>query len=563
MALSISGLASGFDWKTVVDQLTEVERAPQSRLRQEQTTLQERNNVFGSIKTQLGVLQNRIKALKDGSLFESRSVNVSNSSLGSAEVTGGTPLGSTAFTISQIATAARLNGASNIGLKLNATDDVSGLSLSAAAFRTPVTAGTFTVNGKQVSVETTDTLQGVFDKISAATGGMVMASYSNSSDRIELSGGSEIVLGSATDTSNFLEVARLGNNGTGTVQSSSMLGGIRTSQNLNTGNFVTPLGATGEFKVNGVSITFDAATDSLTNVLDRINNSTAGVSATYDSVNDQVILTNRSTGNIGVSVADVTGSFAAATGLGSGTLQHGKSLLYSVNGGGTITSLSNTITEATSGIAGLSVTALAEGTFSVGVSVDSAKIKTSLSDFVTEYNKTQALINTNTVSTTDAKGKVTAGPLSADSEANSMNSELRRLMNGEIAGLTGSILRFENLGFASNGNDDSIISNDPAKLDAAVASKLSSLKDFFANSTSGFATTFDKFLEKTIGEGGTLSTRQINLTAQSKNIDFSIAAMERMVLANKERLTRSFVAMETAQSNINQQLAYLQKTFGP
>jgi flagellar hook-associated protein 2 len=562
MGLSISGLASGFDWKSVVDQLTEVERAPESRLRSEQTTIQQRNNVYGSIKTQLGILQNRIKALKAGSLFENRAVSVSNSALGAATTSAGTPLGSYAFTVTQLATAAVLKGSSDIGSKLSATDDVSTLALSNAAFRTPVTAGTFMVNGKQITVAAADTLQDVFYKISAATGGSVTAAYDSSTDRIGLSGASEIVLGSAYDTSNFLQAAKLANNGTGTVESSGSLGAIRVSRELNAANFATPLSAAGEFKINGVSIVFNSATDSLTNVLDRINSSAAGVNASYDSVNDRVVIANRSTGDVGIAVEDVTGNFAAATGLSAGTLQHGRSLLYSVNDSGTLTNQSNTITEASSGITGLSATALAEGTFSVSVSVDSTKIKTAITDFIAEYNKTQALINTNTASTTDAKGKVTAGLLAGDGDANRLNSDLRRLVTGDISGLAGSILRLENLGISSNGNDDSVSVKDAAKLDDAIASNLAGLKDFFSRETSGFATGFDSYLEKTIGEGGTLAARQSRLATQSKNIDTQIEVMERQVLANKERLTAGFLAMETAQANINQQLAYLQKTFG-
>jgi len=39
MELQLSGLASGFDWLALVDQLTELQRAPQSRLLQQQSTL--------------------------------------------------------------------------------------------------------------------------------------------------------------------------------------------------------------------------------------------------------------------------------------------------------------------------------------------------------------------------------------------------------------------------------------------------------------------------------------------------------------------------------------------
>ena len=89
-------------------------------------------------------------------------------------------------------------------------------------------------------------------------------SYDPATDKIKFSSASEIVLGSATDTSNFLAVAKLNNNASGTVTSSGQLGAVRNSNNLITGNFstaVTDGGAgLGEFKVNGVSIKFNATT---------------------------------------------------------------------------------------------------------------------------------------------------------------------------------------------------------------------------------------------------------------------------------------------------------------
>ncbi len=60
MDLGLSGLASGLDWKSLVDQLAEVERLPQKRLLAEQSALEGRNNAYGSIITQLGTLKNRI-----------------------------------------------------------------------------------------------------------------------------------------------------------------------------------------------------------------------------------------------------------------------------------------------------------------------------------------------------------------------------------------------------------------------------------------------------------------------------------------------------------------------
>ncbi|MFO1511611.1 MAG: hypothetical protein U1F83_01645 [Verrucomicrobiota bacterium] len=70
-----------------------------------------------------------------------------------------------------------------------------------------------TVNGKQITINASDTLQTVFNNIQAATGGNVTGSYDSATDSITLSSASPIVVGSATDTSNFLQVARLNNNG--------------------------------------------------------------------------------------------------------------------------------------------------------------------------------------------------------------------------------------------------------------------------------------------------------------------------------------------------------------
>jgi len=55
-----------------------------------------------------------------------------------------------------------------------------------------------------------------------------------------------------------------------------------------------------------------------------------------------------------ITVQDVTGNFAAATGLSASTLSHGKNLLYTVNAGDQLISQSNTINATSSGIPGLS-----------------------------------------------------------------------------------------------------------------------------------------------------------------------------------------------------------------
>ncbi len=565
MELGLSGLASGFDWRTLVDQLTEVERAPERRLSAEQTTLRQQNIAYTGIKTQLSALQSRIAVLQDPDLFDSRRALASDAAIASATAGTGTALGAYVFNFTQLATAAKLQGAAGAGSALSPTDDVSGLVLKDAAFSTSITAGTITVNGKQITIATTDTLQQVFDNISVATGTGVTGSYNAATDKLSLTSATPIVLGSATDTSNFLQVARLNNNGTGAIASAAEVGVIKPSASLSAANFATAVSdggaGAGEFKINGVAISFNVS-DSVATVLNRINGSAAGVTATYDPVNDRFAVSNNVTGDVGIGLEDVTGNFLAATGLSSGTLERGRNLLYTVNGGSELISQSNTVTEASSSLAGLAVTALAGGSVTVNVAGDTDKIKKAITDFLTEYNKVQSVIDSQTASTTDAKGKVSAGILANDGGADEIATRLRRLVTEQVTGLAAVLNQLEDLGIVSNGTDNSLKLDNEDKLSGLLANHLTVVKNLFTDSTNGLAVKLGAYLEQSVGEEGTLVGKQDQLTRSASDIDTQIANMERQILANRQRLLDSFIAMETAQSRINLQLQFLQQRFG-
>lgn len=562
--LGLSGLASGFDWRTLVDQLVEVERTPQVRMFTEQQSILTRKSAYDSVATQLSVLQNRVGDLNASDLFDSRLAVSSDEDIATVSAAAGAALGTYKVNISQLATAAVQLGGVNIGGSLSATADVSGVVLQDASFSRAVTAGTFTVNGKQVTLSADDTLQEVFDAISTATSGDVVGAYDPVTDRISLTsaGNSTIVLGSATDSSNFLAVMRLSNNGTNTVTSSSSLGSANLSATLtgaNLGTAISDGGGTGKFKINGVEITFDDGTDTIADVLNRINSSDAGVTASYDTVNDRFLLTNKVTGDMGIALEDVTGNFLAATGLTTGTLDRGDDLRYQINDGGVLTSHSNTITEDSSGIGGLSVTIADTGESTVTVSSDTEAISKVITDFIDAYNKAQALIDTNTASTTDATGKVTAGTLAAESEANLIASDLRRMVTATFSSLTGTIKRLEGLGITTNGDNNNLSLSDSDKLHEALASNLSEVKSLFTNSTDGLAVQLAAYLENTVGEDGTLPAKQDNLDTQVQNLTDQINDQERLVQSNREQLISTFVAMETAQQRINQQLQFLSR----
>ena len=57
--LQLTGLASGFDWAPVVDQLIELERVPQKRLIAEKKQNEEKISALDLLKSQLDALEYR------------------------------------------------------------------------------------------------------------------------------------------------------------------------------------------------------------------------------------------------------------------------------------------------------------------------------------------------------------------------------------------------------------------------------------------------------------------------------------------------------------------------
>ena len=572
MELGLSGLASGFDWRTLVNQLADVERTPQKRLRAEQSTLFNRNNAFGSIKTQLAVLKNRTDSLSSNNVLQARKATVSDSTILSATASAGAASGTYTFDVTQLATASKTAGTSGIGANLYPTNNVTSGTLASKGFNPPISAGTITVDGKQITIDpTVDTLKDVFDRIDAATTSNIQGTYSASTDTITLrrlgGGGAPLVVGSATDTSNFLSVARLSNNGTNELVSASSLGSITPANTLSSANFQTAVSdggaGAGEFKINGVSIAFNASSDSVQNLMDRINASAAGVNISYDRVNDQFSLTNKVTGNLGVALEDVTGNFLAAAGLTSGaTFTAGNDALYTINGGSVLNSHSNTLTEETTGIEGLSIALLKTGTSTISLASDSSAIKGAIKSFIEDYNRAQSTIDSLTSSSTDSVGKVTRSTLAGDSDANEIASKLRAISFNQATGLTGTLNSLAKIGIDTTGTTDQLKLEDEAALDNAIANHLSELKTLFNDPDKGIATKLKAYIEKTIGDDGTLIARQDALTKQSSEIDLQVTDLEKRVQANRLRLIDGFVQMETAQQSINQQLKFLQQRFG-
>jgi flagellar hook-associated protein 2 len=564
--LSLSGLASGLDWKSLVDQLMELERAPINRLEREQATNTQRSTALRDLNTKLTALQTAAANLKDQTLFSGRTATSATSgSTWKLSPSAGATAGSYQIAVSQLATRARRDGALDITQGIAATSDVSGVTLATMRTAGTVTAGTFSINGAKVTVATTDSLQSVFDAIATATGNDVTATYDPVTDKVTLDSASAtpIVLGASNDSSNFLQVLKLANNGTDNVASYGSLGATRTTTTLANSGLKTAITAVdgtgaGTFTINGVAIDYNVNTDTLGMLMKRINASSAGVTASYDAVNDRMVMANTATGDLGISLSESAGGVLGALGLTTGyTAVRGDNAEFSVDGGPTLISSSNTLDATAHGITGLSVTVDTETTQTLTVAADTEKMRTKIDAFITAYNAVGTYLEEKT-KITSANGKVTTAVLASNRDVQAWSREMRNLAFDAISGLSGTIDRLDDLGIDLN-REGVMSIKDTAKLDAALADHPSDVEAFFTTTTTGFATKFDTLLDKLIDSGDDAQER---LTATNSDLDRQISDLERRLTQQRELLTSSFISMESAQSRIQQQSSAISNAFG-
>jgi flagellar hook-associated protein 2 len=348
-----------------------------------------------------------------------------------------------------------------------------------------VTAGEFTVNGSRIAIATTDTMKDVFDRISTATGGAVTAAYDPVSDGVNLTGTGPITLGSSADTSNFLSALKLFQDGSSAVSSAGTLGASKLTAPLASSGLKSAItgvdgSGNGKFTINGTEVAYNVNTDSLQSVMTRINSSAAGVTASYDSSSDSFTLTNKTTGNVSMFATETGNGFLSATGMigGTSSFASGENAVFSVDGGGSITSLSNTLDASVHGITGLSLTVDGTGTQTIGVSADSTAASAKISTMLTKYNAVQAAIDKYTKVTVNGT-KVTSGLLSGNTSVDSMSSQLRSIMFQAGSGLTGDVKRLSDLGIDFSSTDSTLAIRNQTTLSTKLSSSSVDVGAFF------------------------------------------------------------------------------------
>jgi len=318
------------------------------------------------------------------------------------------------------------------------------LSLSQAGFATTPqnqsanqyfhTDGFFTINGVRVNVGNVDTVtvNDVMAQINSSGAG-VIAEYDATADRFILrrnnpGNTTAITAGGASDTSNFLTIAGLTDAAGADSFTGTAAGAVNLDTTLSFSGFTLPPSA-GTFTINGVTLYVDPTSETLRDLITKINNSAAGVEAAYDAAQDKIVLFQNLTENPGFDqitigalsdTSNILSSFrltnSVITPTAIGTVRQaarftidGQEYVRNTN---TVADIINDVTLNLNGPTGstpVSVTISQDPDVGVGV----------VTDFVVAYNKVIESINPAALSDDD-RTKMAA---LSDSERNSMTAE--------------------------------------------------------------------------------------------------------------------------------------------
>lgn len=526
------GLISGLDSNNIIRQLMQIERQPVQRLRTQVQALGQQRNTINNFRTELQSLLTRAQGLASSTVFQQFRAASSNEGAVGARISGPEPAqGAFQVEAVQLATATTARSSASLGAFINPNAN-----LGAAGIGTPVTAGSFTINGVTLNVDpAANSLNDVLNSINASGAG-VIATYSATTDTVRLENAtpgdtSLINLGATGDTSNLLDALNIRSalqftNGSGSTEvvSSRNLGAVNAGTTLNAAAFAGGAITSGSFAINGVSINVNRNTDSLSDVIARINQSDAGVTASFDALTDTIRIVSDRLGSRTINFTAGSSNFLSVTNLDSAIQQAGQDSQFRIDGGPLQTRNTNTISDA---ITGVTLDLQAQGISSVTVGVNEEAIVEQVRGFIEEFN---GIINRSRTLTRQG------GDLVNDSSVRSIGTSLQQLVFNQVPG-GGALSSLVDAGFNTGAffsqGQDFALQLDETRFLEALRDNPEGLTRLFTNpDENGIINQLATFIEGAAGLNGYLQSR----TRSGGSIDARISGLEQQIERQEARL---------------------------
>ncbi len=527
--VTFAGLSSGIDTDSIISRLLQLEVAPVQRLQQQQSQINSRMDALGQLKSRLSSLSSVAGGLNTMTAFNTVTVASSDTDVASVSVSGEALPGSFNLEVSKLAQAHKISS-----------------SAQASASNAANLAGSFTVNGKAVTVAATDSLTSIAQKINTANAGVTASIINGGDNNAYIS-----VSANNTGASSKIQLADL----SGTViQSLGLTSGAATPRESITGGYTsaafssssTALGSTWgvsglgakNFSINGVAVSVNPDTQNLQEIANAINAANTGATATVRTVTENNVTTYK---------LDLTGanSFTDTDGLltAMGVLQKGfgSELLAAQDAsfkidGISLTSKTNTVTTA---IPGISITLLdANATTpeksTITVKSDKDAIKGKIKQFADAFNAVNDLIK---AASSFDKETFATGPLFGDSVARQVEDQLSTMLFNNVPGLSGTYKNISSLGFKFD--ETGKLTVDEAQLTKAIDEDPTAVSQIFRAVGKGSSddVVYISSTDKTKASG--TGVYQLNITQVATKGSYTAETAQSQVSTGTERLTFS------------------------
>jgi len=597
--IQFGGVVSGLNTQGIIDALMSVQKQPLTEMQNKEAALTSQKTAYGQLGTALDDLVAKIKAFTVSSAGASRVGTSADTSIFTASASASAAVSQYQVSVDRLATATRATSTGGLGAAV--TDANAGNPLQSLNLPGTVTAGQISAIVDGVIVHytvgnpTTTTLDDVMAGFGQAIQDQLRAAGPNSSpdatatfslvnNKLQLSiAGADtethsLSFGAAGDGSNALGIlgiafAKVANATNPTLTGTASLGVARMIGTLDNASLSGLTSTkTGVLTINNVAVAYDTTADSLSTIISRINNSSAGVIASIDRTNDRLVLTRKDTGAVAMDIEDTSGTLGAALKLAPGTTNAqtiGDTAQVTVDGR-SITSISNSVSSALDGVTLNLVKVSPLGmpqTLTVGV--DQAAVTTALNAFITSFNSLADTLDKLTATTPGQVGGTagTSGPLASDSTARSLLLSLRQTLfgasgSGNFNSLGAIGLNTGVVGAAAGSTDRLQLDTD--KLTAALnadANQVASLLDLSTGPMSALLTKL-KNLEDPANKNAYIQAHTAGLGSEITQLQREEIDRQEMIDNYQTMIEAQYAAMEATLSQLQSQSSQIAATLG-
>ena len=162
--MQLDGLATGMDTTSMIDQLVALERRPIINYQQEISEMEQTKGAWRDVNSRLDKLEDRTTDLKLSSTYNSRSASSSNEDVVTASASNDANEANYSITVRSTAKAQRLGG-DRLADSETAIKDLTG-------FGTIAAENTIQINSTDITINDTDSLNDISDKINNADAGV-------------------------------------------------------------------------------------------------------------------------------------------------------------------------------------------------------------------------------------------------------------------------------------------------------------------------------------------------------------------------------------------------------